>query len=110
MNRNKWPLCSGMTGRNHRNKQPSNLSEETMKIDPLTAQKCKELKISVFLGLKLAHVLAKIIKNDILIETRILPDQMEGGDKPLSEILKEKYWKNPCTKELNGFGKIFVKE
>ncbi len=89
---------------------PGDLTGETLKQNPLTVQKCKERNISHYLGLKLANVLAKIVKMDILIENGIFPDQIEEGDKCVSEILKEKYWKNPCTMEAVGFGKVFIKE
>lgn len=86
-----------------------NLTEEGMKQNPPTVQKCKELKISDFLGLKLAQVLAKIVKKDILIENHIIPGHVEEGDKKVSEIIKEKYWKNPITEETIGFGKVLIK-
>lgn len=88
---------------------PDNLTEETMKKDPLTATKCMELKISDYLGMKLARVLAKIVKKDILIENHIISSHVEEGDKKVSEIIKEKYWKNPITKETIGFGKVLIK-
>ena len=88
---------------------PDNLTEETMKKDPLTATKCMELKISDFLGMQLARVLAKIVKKDILIENHIISSHVEEGDKKVSEIIKEKYWKNPITKETIGFGKVLIK-
>ncbi|MDO9574955.1 MAG: hypothetical protein Q7J55_00320 [bacterium] len=88
---------------------PYNLTEEKMKENPLTLSKCKELKISDFLGLKLANVLAKIVEMDILIENHIISDYVEEGDKKVSEKIKEKYWKNPLTRETIGFGKVLIK-
>lgn len=89
---------------------PDNITEKTMKKEPLTVKKCKELKISDYLGLKLADILTKTVTMDICLENGIRPDKIGESDKLLLKNLKAKYWKNPCTMDAVGFGKMFIKE
>jgi len=89
---------------------PDNITEERMGKEPLTVEKCKELRISDYLGLKLANILTKTVTMDICLENGIRPDKMGQSDKLLLEVLKAKYWKNPCTMDAVGFGKVFIKE
>lgn len=59
-------------------------------------------------GLQLADILAYPIKQNILLESKKIPDPGDVFGKRICKVIKTKYNKQLYSGQLEGYGKIFI--